>query len=176
MRIRIKGFEELYEVDNDGTVYSFGGIVTIMPNGGRRISKPKTLKPHFKLDGYCRVILYKDGKPNGKLVHRLVADAFVLNPENKQEVNHIDGNKQNNAASNLEWCTRKENNNHSVSIGLLKNKGIDYKCCTLTEKDVLQIRFYNSIGGWTQPMLAKRFNTTRGNICNIVRNKTWKHI
>lgn len=66
--------------------------------------------------GYKQVTLYKDGFAKLFMVHRLVAKAFVLNPNRKPHVNHKDGNKGNNAASNLEWCTRQENMRHSVDV------------------------------------------------------------
>lgn len=71
--------------------------------------------------GYKRITLSIDGKEERWSVHRLVALLFVLNPEQKPQVNHIDGNKENNDASNLEWCTSSENNKHAFRTGLKKN-------------------------------------------------------
>lgn len=74
--------------------------------------------------GYIQVALYL--KPNVwtlKKVHRIVAEHFVDNPLNKPQVNHMDGNKQNNAADNLEWCTNKENNIHARRLGLIDSRG-----------------------------------------------------
>lgn len=70
--------------------------------------------------GYFRVCLYKDHKKKRFLVHRLVAEAFISNPNNKPQVNHKDGNKQNNRLENLEWATNSENQLHSYHV--LKNK------------------------------------------------------
>lgn len=70
--------------------------------------------------GYLSVDLYKDGKRVTRGVHRLVAEAFIPNPENKPEVNHKDGNKHNNSISNLEWVTKKENVRHAWDNGLVK--------------------------------------------------------
>lgn len=68
--------------------------------------------------GYFVTDLYKDGKRKTARVHRLVAEAFIPNPENKSEVNHLNGNKKDNRVSNLEWTTKKENMSHAVSNGL----------------------------------------------------------
>lgn len=70
--------------------------------------------------GYLQVNLYQNGNSRHKRVNRLVAEAFVPNPDNKPEVNHIDGNKLNNDASNLEWVTKKENVNHAWDRGLVR--------------------------------------------------------
>lgn len=70
--------------------------------------------------GYLTIDLYKDSERSTRRVHRLVAEAFIPNPEGKPEVNHIDGNRHNNNASNLEWVTSKENCRHAWDIGLMK--------------------------------------------------------
>ena len=101
----IKGFPD-YLVTNKGRVLSLKDN-----NGKRRI---KDLKPGKTKDGYYYVNLYKNGKQYHKTVHRLVAQAFIPNPENKPQVNHIDEDKINNHALNLEWLTCKENNNHGT--------------------------------------------------------------
>lgn len=97
----IDGFPD-YEVSNIGRVCSFKG------------EYPKILKPRKNHKGYLIVGIYSGGKKVTKKVHRLVAKAFVPNPENKPEVNHIDEDKENNVAENLEWVTCKENNNHGT--------------------------------------------------------------
>lgn len=76
------------------------------------------LKHDITHDGYHRVTLYKDNKPKHCPVHRLVAETFIPNPENKPTVNHIDGNKANNSISNLEWSTHSENSQHAYDNGL----------------------------------------------------------
>ena len=73
-------------------------------------------------DGYPKVTLHNNGKRKTFNVHRLVANAFIKNPKRKPQVNHISGNKFDNAASNLEWVTGKENIEHAIRIGLIKTK------------------------------------------------------
>jgi len=109
----IKGFEGLYQVSNLGRVKSLERE-TIRKDGSKLPIKERILKPQKGL-GYLRVALCK-GSGKGKLffVHRLVCEAFHENTENKPCVNHIDENKINNVASNLEWCTYKENLNHGT--------------------------------------------------------------
>ena len=98
----IDGFNGNYEVNE------FGEIRSKFPK------KPiKSLKPISKSHGYMKVNLQADGKIVQASVHRLVAQAFVQNPEGKTQVNHIDGNKHNNRADNLEWVTPSENILHS---------------------------------------------------------------
>ena len=107
----IEGFEGLYEVSNIGNVRSLNY---------RRTGEIKILRLYKNNNGYLKAVLCKDGKRCTKKVHRLVAVAFIPNLENKPQVNHIDGNKQNNAVSNLEWCTGKENKQHAWKIGLCR--------------------------------------------------------
>lgn len=73
--------------------------------------------------GYDRVTIYKNGHRTDKFVHNLVGETFLINPERKKEINHIDGNKRNNDVSNLEWCTRSENLKHAFSTNLKKPTG-----------------------------------------------------
>ena len=95
----IKGYEGLYGITSCGKVYSY--------------RKKKFLSPRKINSGYLRVALYKDGKAKDFLIHRLVAKAYLPNPANLPQVNHIDENKANNALSNLEWITAAENVNYS---------------------------------------------------------------
>lgn len=78
------------------------------------------MSPIFNQCGYHYVILQENGTKKKALVHRLIAMAFLNNPYNKSQVNHIDGNKLNNAVSNLEWCTQSENTIHAFKNGLMK--------------------------------------------------------
>lgn len=86
----------------------------------RRIGSDKDHSVRNDRRGYLIIDLYADGKCSTERVHTLVAEAFVPNPDNKPEVNHEDGNKHNNRASNLTWVTKKENCEHAWRTGLAK--------------------------------------------------------
>ena len=107
-RVPIRGYEGLYEVDDYGNVYS------LIQNTSRR----KGLLKGYSVNGYIKVNLYDlSGKCKKKYIHRLVAEAFIPNPDNKPIVNHIDANRGNNVVNNLEWCTQSENIQHCVKMG-----------------------------------------------------------
>ena len=109
----VVGYEGLYQVSDQGRVKSLERKVKHW-RGGERIQKERILKPATAYNGYLLVPLYAGGKRKKLKVHRLVCQAFHDNPDNKPCVNHIDENKTNNAANNLEWCTYEENNNHGT--------------------------------------------------------------
>ena len=102
----ISGYEGKYAVSNLGNVMSMNYLNT---------KKPRVMSPVKHHLGYLFVHL---GYNKIRMVHPLVAEAFIPNPENKKFVNHIDGNKQNNKVTNLEWVTSKENMNHAIKTGL----------------------------------------------------------
>ncbi len=106
--VKIKDFED-YFITEDGDVISFKKY------GNKSWRK---LKPRIQKNGYVFVILSKNGKHFKKIIHRLVSLAFLPNPENKPQVNHIDGNKLNNHYTNLEWITASENILHAWNNGL----------------------------------------------------------
>lgn len=106
----VKGFEGIYEVSNLGNVR---GITRCGSHGGNLRKAPT----HF---GYESVRLYNHPYARGYFVHRLVAEAFIPNPDHKRTVNHIDGNKKNNCVDNLEWATHGENHKHAYRTGLKK--------------------------------------------------------
>jgi len=109
-RALIPGFEK-YAVDENGTIWSY-----------YHRKDGKQLSPGTHTGGYKQVCLYRYGFPNQRYVHRLVAQAFLTNPEELPEINHIDGNKGNNTVSNLQWVTSSQNTKHMFYTGLSRLK------------------------------------------------------
>lgn len=138
----IKGFEGMYQISNKGRVRSLDRAVK-QRNDSIQIKKGKVLVQTKNHKGYYLVGLNKNNKKYMKSVHRLVALAFIQNPEKKPQVNHIDGNKKNNDSSNLEWVTASENITHAIKTGLfthcLKNaKRASNKAKRVNQKRVSQ--------------------------------------
>ena len=99
-----------YAVTPQGDVYS------------KKSGRWKKLRPQADTDGYLQVRLYENGKNRLTFVHRLVAEMYIPRPRNCNEVNHIDGHKQNNSVDNLEWCSRRDNILHGHDHGLYRTR------------------------------------------------------
>ena len=162
----IKDYEGLYQVSNMGRVRSI------------RNGKIRIFKIAEKYLSYYAVHFRENGINKMFKVHRLVAQAFIPNPENKPCVNHIDGNKWNNRADNLEWVDQSENNLHAIRIGLRKYDQPHIKARKLTPEDVRFIREnykpYDKEFG--QSALAKKFGVSHGEIYHIINNKIFKDV
>lgn len=139
------------------------------------------LKPSTNPSGYYVYVirLNNKGKKTGIVAHRAVMEAFIPNPDNLPQINHIDGNKKNNCIDNLEWCTAKQNVQHAVRTGLLTTAHCNGEKCNkakLKEKQVIKIRELYKTKQYTQKQLGEMFNCTKDNIRFIVNNYSWKHI
>lgn len=129
----IKGYEGLYKVSNTGKIKSIGRWIDRKCKG-KRWEEEKIMKLSLNKRGYQIVGLSKNGVKLYQ-VHRLVAQAFIQNPNNYPQVNHKDENKQNNCIQNLEWCDTKYNNNYGTRLERIFKKTTNGKC----SKVVLQI-------------------------------------
>jgi len=109
----VKGYENLYQVSNFGRVRSLDRVVR-NKNNGVKIIRGRIMSQHLVGHGYYHIVLSKDGKIKGHLVHRLVAQTFIPNPQKLPQVNHKDENKLNNNIDNLEWCDSTYNNNYGT--------------------------------------------------------------
>lgn len=180
----VKGFEGIYEVSNTGKIKSkwrkSGICMSPMGKEFTYTVNEKILKSAKSKNGYLRVLLVdKDNDLRiNKSIHRLVLENFnpVSNMENLT-VNHIDGNKENNNLSNLEWATMKEQIAHALLIGLRHEKEQDgelNKMSILKNEDVIYI--YTNPDNLSTNELHKKFNISMANINNIFNDKSWIHI
>ena len=151
-----------YSVGSDGTILSF------------KSKEPKALKQYVNKKGYLYVLLYTGKKSTYCRVHRLVAQAFIPNPDNKLEVNHKDGVKTNNHVSNLEWATHKENIDHALDNDLYP-MGSKHYSAKLTESQVAYIKTLLSDGVY-QKTIARDFGVTEATISYIAAGRSWKHV
>lgn len=128
-------------------------------------------------DGYYKVILIKNGKQKPFRVHRLVGEAFLDNQNKKPEINHKDGNKQNNLYTNLEWVTVKENDFHARFHGLKKPSfGEKSGMSKLKEDLVKRMKTIFSYGFFSKMEVAQICGVNYKNAHSILSGKTWKHI
>lgn len=163
----IKNYEGLYQISNLGRVKSLVGW-----NGKRYISRERVLEPTKRNDKrttYQRAIvsLTKDGKKKDYRVHRLVAEAFIPNPQNKPQVNHIDGNPLNNNVSNLEWVTDKENKLHAID-----NELIIHRINTIDRETMIEL--LNS--GKNYDEIAALLGVAKGTVYNYIKKFRIKKI
>ena len=139
--------------------------------------KTKLIKPDIVHTGYLRVTFYKNGKTKNHYVHVLVAQAFIPNPDNKRQVNHLDGDKTNNHVSNLEWATPAENIHHAFAMGLRKS-GYEHLRAKFTPEQVREIR-RDCVPGDSElgfKPFAKKFNVTPKIISDAYYCKSYQNV
>lgn len=161
----IPSLDNLYQVSNDGQVRRKPGTYKRKMKVDGRVVKSRPDK-----DGYLIINFEVNRRRVTSKVHRLVAEAFIPNP--MPEVNHIDGNKQNNHASNLEWCDRVQNIAHSVAIG--KSPRGERSSSKLDDMQILTI--YTLKGHTSHEVLGKLFWCSPRSIPQIQAGRRWVHL
>lgn len=158
----IKNFEGSYQVSNLGRVKS----LSRKRNRIYGVVRERILRAGINRDGYACVILFNKLGKKGFKVHRLVAKAFVLNNENKPQINHKDGNKCNNNISNLEWVTHSENALHAIENNLMKSVKEKVKVKQLDKNTGKSLNIFNSV-----KEAAKNINISPSNISSCLTEK-----
>lgn len=169
----IPGYEQYYGATKDGRVYSFN----YAKSGKTKELAQSSLfdKRRSNTTMYKRAKMYFINKNTPTAIHRIIAMTFVENPNNLNMVNHIDGDKGNNNASNLEWVDNAGNQRHAFETGLRTyHRGEKHHGAKLTEKQVIEIRerLKDSYKG-LQMVLAKEYGVSNYSICNIKTGKSW---
>lgn len=168
--VPVKAFSDRYEVSNTGKVRSL-----YCPTGLRK-------KPHEKVlqedkDGYFVVGLYHSNTMKMCKVHRLVAEAFVPNPESKNTVNHKDTNKKNNNPENLEWVTSEENTKHARKMGCYPRCDGDFASYRIfTTKEIAEIKKDIVLGKSSKELFNKYPKLNSKHLYLLRHNKTWKSV
>ena len=175
----IEGYEGRYQVSNIGRVKSLERTASI--KNGKRTVPERILRPKAERTGYLRINLYdSSGKMKSFFIHRLVCEAFHENPKNKPEVNHINENKLDNRACNLEWVTAKENSNHgtrNARIGKanIKNKSKPVGQYTTAGKLIKVWQSTNEV--------ERQLGFSHGHVSDVARGKlktaygyVWKYV
>jgi hypothetical protein len=159
----VVGYEGYYEVSDMGSV--------------RRKGKSKNLYKYIHRDGYEKVSLSVNCNLKSFTVHRLVASAFIDNPKQKEQVNHINGIKTDNKASNLEWATRSENSIHAIKTGLWdysSRTGMGNFSSKIDDFSANDIRTNCVKGGLSRKHFAEKYGVSVSLIGYIVTGKRWR--
>ncbi len=164
----IPGYEGAYEISDAGTIRR--------SSGSSGTYKGRVLHPGLTVWGYRQAHLSLDGKVTPHSVHSLVMLTFVGPRPEGYEINHINGDKQDNRIENLQYVTKSQNRLHAFEIGLQDTLGEHNSQNKLTAIQVLQIREMCATGKYLHRELADIFNVTRRTIGDIVQRRSWKHI
>lgn len=163
----ILGFEGLYMVSSHGRIRS--------QHVNRKGAGWQLLTGYNDKKGYRRIGLCKEGKKTDSRIHRLVASAYLLNPDKLPEVNHKDGNKANNHRENLEWCSGLENIRHAYATGLVQGlKGTANGRAKLTAADVVNIRAL-AANGMHYKAIAAQVAVNAATVHKIINRKLWNN-
>ena len=163
----VVGYEGLYQVSNYGRLKSFYG------------KKGKILAGKFDAQGYSHCALAKNKVAKMELLHRIIAQTFLPNPENNSVVHHKDHDKMNSCVWNLQWTTHSQNILYAFQSGIMKNpSGVDSHNSKLTAEQVRWIRenYIRNDKKFGAPAFAKYFGVTVGTIYNVVYRRAYKNV
>lgn len=174
----IPNYEGIYEVSNRGKIRVLPRIrlgFSYKTNKKTwRHYKGKLLKPSF-MGNYLCVVLTKGGLKRTMAIHRAVALAFLPNPENKLNINHIDFNTSNNKVENIEWCTQFENIHHTINNHRSKYaEGENAGHSKFTNIQIPEIKRMK-LSGYSQRIIAEYYDVNQSTICRIINNNTYKN-
>lgn len=168
----VDGLEGFYQVSYLGRIRSMDRVLISKRYSNKKV-EGKIMKGYDN-KGYLMAKLCKANVCKGMLIHRLVALAFIPNPENKPDVNHKNGIKTDNRVVNLEWSTESENTQHAHRIGLMPiRKGEKSGHVKLTDNQVLEIR---SIKGKKLSDIALEYGVAKATVHAIITRRNWDHI
>ena len=175
----INGYEGMYQMSN---LFRFRSLDKYVKFGKdaqyTRLKKGIILKNGIRGE-YPSLRAWDKNKDISVMIHRVIAEKLIPNPENKKEVNHINGNKRNYHPINLEWNTPSENQKHAYKYGLKKayeRDGEKNSNSKLNNDKVESIRILFNTGLYTKVVLSKMFNIDASCITDIINNKSWKSV
>lgn len=172
--VDVIGFSGLYKVSSIGRVLSISRKVKNTEKS-TYMTKTKYLVGHKNKKGYVVYSLRKDNKYFSLYLHRIVATAFIPNPYNLKSVNHIDGNKDNNGVSNLEWLSLRDNSLEGIKMGLIKVSGEFKGTSKLKIHDVIAMRRLSATG-LKAKAIAKMFCVSENCAYSVITKRAWKNI
>lgn len=171
----VKGFEGFYQVSNEGDVRSLDRLIDGGGTQNKRKLKGVLLKGGVSNSGYVKFTLTNSGKMKYYSGHRLVALNFIPNPNNYEQVNHIDGDKLNNNVNNLEWCDSFYNMKHAEDLGLVNNKGTNSPNNKYSEAQIIEVKKLLQ-EGYSSVKIARMTGVNRTTVYRVRTKKQWKHL
>lgn len=161
----VAGFEGLYRASNLGRIRGVGRYVA-QRQGGRQLRRGRIIQGAINRMGYVQLVLCKDGGQKSREVHRLVAQAFVPNPNNLPCVNHKDADKTNNAVSNLEWCTQRENVRHAIR----------HKTRQTIPAETIRLVHERHANGEPAASIARSLSLPYKTVLRLTDGNEWRHV